>query len=62
MTRYRVFLTTTASYGVIVEADSEADAMDKAEMEGAPGLCHQCARIDLGDWEANEDDVEVVEE
>ena len=61
MTQYRVFLTTTASYGVLVEADSEADAMDKAEMGDTPTLCHQCARIDLGDWFADEENVETVE-
>lgn len=61
MSRYRVFLTATASYVVEVEAGNETDAMDKAELEGAPGLCHQCARIDLSDFEANEADVEVAE-
>lgn len=61
MTRYRVFLTTTASYGVVVEADNEADAMDKAETQGALTLCHQCARIDLGEFEADEEMVEVAE-
>ena len=58
MTRYRVFLTATASYGVVVEAENEADAMDKAELEGAPGLCHHCSSIDLSDFEAREDEVE----
>lgn len=58
---YRVYLTTGATYGVVVEATSAEEAMEKAEMEGAPGLCHHCSSIDLGDWIADAEDVEVIE-
>ena len=55
MTRYRVYMTNTVSYCIDVEADSEADAMDKAEMEGLPGLMMLDHRYpDESGWEATE--------
>lgn len=61
MTSYLVTLIATASYSVEVEADTEAEAMDKAELVGTPTLCHQCAQIELSDFEANELNVEVLD-
>lgn len=61
MTRYRVYLSATASHSVEVEADNEADAMDLGEQQGPPSLCHQCARgVELGDFFANEENVETL--
>jgi hypothetical protein len=60
VSRYRVYLIATASYSVEIEADSAADAMDKAEIQGSPSLCHQCSRIDLSDFEADEENVEEL--
>lgn len=61
MSRYRVYLTATVSRPVEVEADTEADALDQAEMEGGPSLCHQCASSwDMGDAYANESNIETI--
>lgn len=65
MTTYAVYFGTEASYVVEVEADSLAEAIDKAmekdDAEGDHGLCHQCARgLSLGDFEPSEEFTEVI--
>lgn len=61
MTKYLVTLTTGAAYSVEMEAESAEEAAEKVELIGAPSLCHQCARIDLGDWFAEDENIEVIE-
>jgi hypothetical protein len=52
--KYRVVVKNTVSTVVEVEADDEADAMDKAE-EGLPGLMFLNHKYpDEGEWEAVE--------
>ncbi|EFC80166.1 hypothetical protein [Parafrankia sp. EUN1f] len=61
MPRYGVVFTTTASALVKVEADSPEEAREKAPAELDTGLCHHCARrIELGDFEYDEDDADAV--
>jgi hypothetical protein len=72
MPKYRVYLVTTASATVEVEADDTEQAIELAFQEAPGGLCHQCARdYDLGDLQLSsemfpqfnkpENDVEEVE-
>lgn len=55
--KYKVELTTTASVVMIIEADDEIEAYEKAGAE-VPQICAQCAgwgrgySLDLGDdWQ-----------
>jgi hypothetical protein len=48
--RYLVTLNTDLTFTTEVEADSEDEAYEAAREE-APGLCHQCAQMDMGDFE-----------
>jgi hypothetical protein len=63
MPKYRVFVSTTASATVEVEAESKKAALEEAwNSPNFPSgtLCHQCAgQVDLGDFEVG-DDVENV--
>ena len=55
MATYRIYLETTASSTVEVEADSEEEALNQL-WEGyveLPYSCHQCPEI--GDWELPSD-------
>jgi hypothetical protein len=49
MTRYRVYLVTTASTSVEVEADSGDEAVEIA-LEGDLPYASAFAGFDLGDW------------
>lgn len=73
MSTYRVYLVTTASVTMTVEADDPEQAIEEAFQEAPGSLCHQCARdYDLGDLQVSsemfpqfnrpENDVELVEE
>lgn len=65
MTKYAVHYQATASASVVVEAEDESDAADKAdEVFVEPSLCAHCSHeIDLGDWQPTEgeDGIEAVE-
>lgn len=56
MPKYRVYLETTASFTIEVDADDEDAALDAAYGE-ARGVCAQCSGwgqpwgLDLGEWE-----------
>lgn len=64
MSRYLVPIYTTVSRCIEIEADSEEDAINLAwNSEDWPGgLCHQCAHEvgALGDWDIDEEGVELV--
>lgn len=63
MSRFRVYLTATASRPVVVEADNLDDALAAADEVGVPSLCHHCAsNFDLGDFFAEAENVEEVGE
>jgi len=69
MAEYKIPFKTGAFTWVTVEADNYDDAVDKAFVEGMPGVCAQCAGwgnyaahsgVELGDeWEADETYYEV---
>lgn len=71
MPRYAVYLVTTASTVIEVEAEDGEDAIEKAFEQGTPTPCHQ-EEFDLGDWTTSselfpqwskpEDDYEIIEE
>jgi len=74
MTKYRVFLTTTASLSVNVEIDdakmdedeAREAAIEEAHQEAPSGVCAQCSGwgrswgLDLGEWEAESEPPEKV--
>jgi len=70
MPKYRVYLTTTASATVYVEAENPDDAIDLAYEEGPAGICAHCSgwgqnwSVDLGEWGTDDQapQGEVVEE
>lgn len=51
MKKYSVLLSVDATVYVVVEANSEEEAKEKAyEVAHRPSLCHQCAKeMDTGD-------------
>lgn len=60
MEKYRVYLETTASMSVEVEADSMEEAVEYALDEHAPmSPCNQ-EPFELGDWDVPKDDWAVV--
>jgi len=70
MAKYRIYLETTASTAVEVEADSKEEAYEKSGEMDMPRICAQCSgwgnkqNLELGDiWEIPGGDVEqYVEE
>lgn len=73
MPKYNVYLVTTASATVKVEAEDPESAIEQAFQEAPGGLCHQCGRdYDLGDLQLSselfpqinspENDVEETED
>jgi hypothetical protein len=68
MGRYRVYLPTTASCVVEVDADDEDDAVDLAIDEAPAHLCAQCESsrygsigVELsGEWDADKAEVEAI--
>lgn len=72
MTTYRVYLETTVSTAVEVEADDIDAAIEKALEADMPWLCHQCSSQDNSDgdclemsdvWDVVDDDgTPMVEE
>lgn len=51
MPKFQVGLSGYASYGVIVEAEDEGEARDKAYEIGGPSLCAHCS----GYWDAGKE-------
>lgn len=49
-----VYLRAGASFAIKVTATDEQEAEEKAWDIGAPTLCHQCAHVDIGEWETDE--------
>lgn len=66
MPKYRVLLTTVASLDVLVEAENEEEARDKA-FEHDHYICAHCSgwgkehSFDLGEWDLGEDEGDVTE-
>lgn len=66
MPKFTVFLTTTASLAVTVEAEDREAAIDAAYDNGQY-LCAQCSGwgqdwgLDLGEWEVSQGDDAVME-
>jgi hypothetical protein len=67
MSEYRVYLTTTASFTVTVEAETEDEAIDLAYDEAPSSLCAHCSGygqhggVDLGgEWQMDDDGIEQV--
>lgn len=54
MKEYAVWFKTMASIRVEVEAEDIEGAENAAFNIHPGGLCHHCARIDLGEWEIDE--------
>lgn len=61
MAKFIVYLTTTASTSVKVDAEDSEDAVEKAYDAGLPTICAQCSGwgsgvgLDLSDvWEVSE--------
>ena len=61
MAKYTVYLTTTATTAVEVDAENPDEALDKAYDAGMPTICAQCSgwgkgyNLDMdGEWEASE--------
>lgn len=54
MPRYMVYMVTTASAAIEVEAVSADDAEDRAYEVGFPSPCHQEEFELAGDWEIDE--------
>lgn len=60
MEKYRVYLETTASMSVEVEADSMEEAVEYAlDEHGGTSSCHQ-EPFELGDWDVPKDNWAVV--
>ena len=59
MAKYRVTLTTEASFTTTVEASDEEEAYELAFEEAPYALCHQEV-VDIGDWSTYEDNPELV--
>lgn len=59
--KYRVFISVDATVSVVVDANSEAEAKEKAmEVADRPCICHQCSdQVEIGDLI---DVLDVVEE
>lgn len=56
MNKYRVYLQTTASMSVVVEAESKDEAVNKALNENNMTTpCHQ-EPFELGDWDVPAED------
>lgn len=59
MPKYRVYLQTSASMTVTVEAEDPDAALDAAYEEAPGGVCAQCSgwgknwSLDLGEWESD---------
>lgn len=51
--KYRIGGTVTISVHIDVEADSPAEARNKAREAGNMSLCHQCAKGEEGAWSTN---------
>lgn len=52
MKKYTVSVPIYANYFVKVEADSESEAIEKAEKQFIPSLCCQCSdNIELGEFD-----------
>lgn len=66
MPKYYVQLTTEASLNVLVEAENEEEARDKA-FEHDHYICAQCSgwgrdhEFDLGEWDLGENEGDVAE-
>lgn len=61
MAKFTVYLTTTASTSIQVEAEDREEAIEKAESVGMPTICAQCSgmggdqNLDLSDvWDVDE--------
>jgi hypothetical protein len=68
MPKYRVYMQTTASTCITVDAEDEDAAIDAAYEYGTPSLCAYCSgynqshNLELGDdWEPSPDAVELVQ-
>lgn len=59
MAKYLVTLITTASAVVTVEADSKEEAVEKSYGQVPSAPCFQ-EEYELGDWEADEDEVRKI--
>lgn len=59
MAKYRVTLTTEASFTTEVEANDENEARELAFEEAPYALCHQ-EPVEIGDWGVYEDDPELA--
>lgn len=59
--KYRVLISVDATVSVVVDANSEAEAKEKAmEVADRPSICHQCSdQVEIGDLI---DVLDVVEE
>ena len=60
MAKYIVPLVATASAAVTVEADSKEEAVEKSYELTPPTPCFQ-EEYDLGDWEADEEQVRKID-
>lgn len=67
MPKYVVYLQTTASTSIEVDAEDEDAAIDAAYDHGTPVLCAHCTgfnqshNLELADdWEVSKDGVELV--
>jgi len=63
MPRYRVVLQVDATVEVEVDAENEAEALERGREEAPrPSLCHHCSRkVEVAEFTEN-DDLDFVEE